>query len=116
MRPREVRVYLHDIVQACALLKTFTRGRSYEEYVVDVMFRSAVERQFTIIGEALNQALKAQPSLAARISHTGKIVAFRNRLIHAYGEISDELVWEVLEQDIDVLIVEVERILAERAR
>ena len=40
--------------------------------------QSAVERQFEIIGEDLNQALKLDPSLATAISRSADIVAFRN--------------------------------------
>ena len=42
------------------------------------MLRSAVERQFEIIGEALNQLSKVAPDLAAQIADLSRIVAFRN--------------------------------------
>lgn len=116
MKQPEIRAYLHDIVSSCRLVKDFTRDRSYTDYVEDVMLRSAVERQLTIAGEALTQAIKAEPDLAERISDVGRIIAFRNRLIHAYGILANDIVWGVVENNIDVLIVEVERILAERAR
>ena len=34
----------------------FVDGRSFTEYQADDLVRSAVERQFEIIGEALNQS------------------------------------------------------------
>jgi uncharacterized protein with HEPN domain len=50
---RDPRAYLWDIQQAANLIVQFTTGRAFDDYLADVMFRSAVERQFMIIGEAL---------------------------------------------------------------
>jgi len=60
------------------------------------MLRSAVERQFEIIGEALNNLSKVDQELAASIPDLRRIVAFRNILIHGYASVDDELVWQVL--------------------
>lgn len=60
------------------------------------MVRSAVERQFEIIGEALNQLSKADRELAEKIPDLPRIVAFRNILIHGYATVDDALVWQVL--------------------
>jgi uncharacterized protein with HEPN domain len=72
-----------------------------------------VERQFEIIGEALTQALRIEPSLSERISDTRRIVAFRNRLIHGYDSLADEVVWGVLETNLPVLHREVQLLLDE---
>lgn len=72
-----------------------------------------MERQFEVIGEALNQALRLYPDLANRISDCRRIVAFRNRLIHAYAFVSDEVVWGVLEANLPTLRREVQSLLDE---
>lgn len=77
------------------------------------MLRSAVERQFEIIGEALNQLLRREPGLSERISDASVIIAFRNRLIHGYASVSDEVVWGVVERYLPVLSSEVRDLLAE---
>ena len=56
MRP-EAKKYLFDIRKAADLLAQFTHRTSSDEYAQDAMLRSAVERQFEIIGEALNHDL-----------------------------------------------------------
>jgi uncharacterized protein with HEPN domain len=113
MKPLEIRKYLFDILQACNLLKQFTAGKSFDDYTADPMLRSAVERQFEIIGEALNHALQLDPSLEAQISSTRRIIAFRNRLIHGYASIAGEVVWGVLETNLATLYQEVEILLKE---
>ena len=58
---REVLKYLFDIKEACKLLVDFTRGKEFSDYQRDPLLRSAVERQFGIIGEALKQAIEVDP-------------------------------------------------------
>jgi uncharacterized protein with HEPN domain len=113
MKPLEIRKYLFDILQACNLLRQFIAGKTFDDYTTDPMLRSAVERQFEIIGEALNQAIRLDPNLKARISNTSRIIAFRNLLIHGYASIADEVVWGVLEANLATLYREVEILLKE---
>ena len=111
MTQREVRKYLFDINQACELLVQFVNNRSLSDYNSDPLLRSAVERQFEIIGEALNKALKYDPSLVNRISDTRRIIAFRNQLIHGYESIANDTVWGIIETNLPVLHKEVKEIL-----
>ena len=111
MRPLEVRKYLFDIAQACNLLTQFTTGKTLSDYRADPLLRSAVERQFEVIGEALSQAIRIEPSLARHISDTQRIIAFRNRLSHGYASVSDQLVWGVLEANLPTLCRQVHALL-----
>lgn len=111
MTLHDVRKYLFDVVQACDLLMEFTKGKTLPDYSGDPMLRSAVERQFEIIGEALNKALGIDPALSEKISDTNRIISFRNRLIHGYADISDEMVWGVIETNLPILHGEVKTML-----
>ncbi|NKE58107.1 DUF86 domain-containing protein [Lentzea sp. PSKA42] len=93
---RDPRTYLWDALHAAELLAEFSSGKSFTDYLGDAMLRSAVERQFEIIGEALNNLSKVSPELAAAIPDLSRIVAFRNILIHGYASVDDALVWQVL--------------------
>lgn len=67
-----------DATRASGRVVEFVSGRSWADYRQDVMLRSAVERQFQIIGEALNRLSKVDPSTAGRVPDLARIVAFRN--------------------------------------
>lgn len=56
---------LHDALGAARLIQTTVRDTTFEQYVADVWFRSATERQLMVIGEALNQARRSSPQFAA---------------------------------------------------
>ncbi|MGP4015501.1 HepT-like ribonuclease domain-containing protein [Saccharopolyspora sp. 5N708] len=101
--PPDPRTYLWDAVAAADLLRGFHSGKTFADYQADAMLRSAVERQFEIIGEALNQLSKADAKLAAQIPELGRIVAFRNILIHGYATVDDALVWQVLTEKLPEL-------------
>ena len=49
----EAKKRLYDILRAAAILAEFTDGKSIADYERDIMLRSAMERQFAIIGEAI---------------------------------------------------------------
>jgi uncharacterized protein with HEPN domain len=68
--PRDPRTYLWDALRAAELIKEFSSGRTFTEYESDAMLRSAVERQFEIVGEALNQLSKRAPELAAKFRNS----------------------------------------------
>lgn len=113
MLPLELRKYLFDIQQACLHLVAFTEGKSASDYASSVMLRSAVERQFEIIGEALSQMIKKDPSLAAHITDDKRIIAFRNRLIHGYADTDNDVVWGIVEKNLPLLQREVESLLSD---
>lgn len=108
---RRVLTLLWDIHNAARNIRQFATGRSLPEYQGNIMLRSAIERQFEIVGEALRQLLEEVPEMESSISHTSEIIGFRNVLAHGYATISDEVVWDIVETDIPVLLREVDTLL-----
>lgn len=100
---RDPRAYLWDALRAAELLEKFSSGKSFADYAADDLLKSGVERQFEIIGEALNQLSKVAPDVASSIPELQRIVAFRNILIHGYATVDDALVWQLLTDKLPAL-------------
>lgn len=101
--PRSPLAYLNDIVEACDAVAVTLKGVDLGAYERNRTIRSAVEREFTIIGEAVNSLSRLDPKLSTRISHARKIVGFRNQLVHDYAAIIDATVWAIANHDAPVL-------------
>ena len=108
----EARKYLHDIQLAADRIGRFCGGKTFAQYLGDEILRSAVERQLGIIGEALSRLAKEDPDVAAAIPDYGKIIAFRNILIHGYATVDDRIVWGVIENYLAPLRAAVRRLIA----
>jgi uncharacterized protein with HEPN domain len=73
--------------------------------------RAAVERQFEIIGEALNQLSKAAPEIVKQIPDSARIIAFRNILVHGYAVLDHSIVWSVVQEHLPELETRVQSLL-----
>lgn len=111
MPQRETATLLQDIVDASEAILRFSAGWTVNDYEQDDYLRSAVERKFTIIGEALRTVMAQDPALRSRISAARDIVDFRNLLVHSYSEIENARVWEYIQTDLPVLLAEVRALL-----
>jgi uncharacterized protein with HEPN domain len=110
---RDPRALLSDIEQAAQDILAFTRDASLEQYSSNKMMRMAVEREFSIIGEAIVRARESFPEIMNGIASARNIVAFRNRLVHGYETIRDETIWEAIQKSLPVLLDDVRQMLAQ---
>jgi uncharacterized protein with HEPN domain len=90
---RERRAYLEDVVEACDAIVSVLAGVEFDEYHRTRLLRSAVEREFTIIGEAVAVLSHVDSQLFSRLTNGRRIVDFRNQLTHAYAHVDDRIVW-----------------------
>jgi len=94
---RDANAYLFDIISNADKILEFVSGRDLISYRGDELLKSAVERRFINIGEALSKLKALDLTLFGNIPDSGRIVAFRNVLVHGYESVSDELVWEIVQ-------------------
>jgi len=99
----EVKKHLDDIRRAAVAVQEFTRDATVDDYLNDAMLRSAVERQFGIMGEALNRLHRTAPGIAESIPHYKRVIAFRNILIHGYDVVEHRVVWDIIQQHLSPL-------------
>ena len=108
----ETKKLLLDVREAGQSILDHTSGKTMVDYAADRFFRRAVEREFEIIGEALNRLARVDPATADQVTELRRIVDFRNRIIHGYDSIDDEVVWGVTEKHLPPLVREVSALLA----
>lgn len=107
---REARLYFQDILQACDYILEFTARQSFDEFRSDAKTRSAVERQFEIIGEASRQLPGEYRDRYAQIPWR-QISGMRNIIAHAYFGIDQQAVWDAIDHDVRRLRADVHSIL-----
>lgn len=88
------------MVTAAAAIGAFTAGRTLHDYKADLMLRSAVERQFEILGEALARALRLDPELQTRLPASHGAIDFRNVIAHEYDALSAATVWDIARNEL----------------
>ena len=102
---------LLDALTACRVIQDFIVDRAFADYERNLMLRSAVERQFEIIGVALNQAEMEDSELAVTSPALRRIVGLRNRIIHGYDSVDDQLLWQVVKTHVPALAQQLEQLL-----
>ena len=109
----EIKTWLYDILNAINEIDSFfaDRPKDFISYQNDLRTRRAVERNVEIIGEAMSRITKNNGSV--QLSNSRKIVDTRNRIIHGYDSVSDEIIWGIVIGHLPVLKIEIEKLLNE---
>lgn len=103
---KAVRVWLEDIKQSIDEIEGFLpQKRDFFEFKKDLKTRKAIERNIEIIGEAINRILNINPEI--NITNARKIDDTRNRIIHGYDTVSEEIIWAIISNDLKKLRQEV---------
>ncbi len=109
----DINTWLYDILQSIKEIDSYydNRPRIFEEYISDTKTKRAIERNLEIIGEAVNRIYKKDKNF--RLSNVEKIIGTRNRIIHGYDKISDDLIWSIVINHLPKLKDEIAKLLYE---
>jgi len=108
---KEIKTWLFDILQSINEIESYyeNKPKVYSDYVSDIKTKRAVERNLEIIGEAVNRILKKDQNF--ELISSKKIIGTRNRIIHGYDKISDDLIWSIVINHIPKLKTEITGLL-----
>jgi uncharacterized protein with HEPN domain len=109
----DIKVWLYDMLNAIMEIESFfaDRPKEFANYQADLRTKRAVERNIEIIGEAMSRILKKDETIT--ITNARKLVDARNRIIHGYDSVSDDVIWGIVIKHIPVLQTEIEKLLEE---
>ncbi len=85
------------------------KKKNFYDFQKDLKGRRAIERNIGIIGEAINRILNVDSEI--KITNARKIVDTRNRIIHGYSTVSEDIIWSIASKDLKILKQEVQKLL-----
>lgn len=104
--------YLNHILTSIKLIEEYSQGKKYDDLAANNMMQDAIIRQIEIIGEATSRI-----SVVFKSEHPDlpwvDMKDMRNKLIHNYFGVNLKHVWNVVEQDIQPLKLQIEKILTD---
>ncbi len=104
---------LHDALVVCQAIGRSTAGLDFAAFLDADVVRDAVVYRLIVLGAALNRLARIDPVTAARIPDLRRIVATRNRVVHAYHDVDDEIVWDIVVTELPRLTTVIAALLAE---
>jgi len=110
--PRDVGLYLEDMIEAASRVQEYLRGVSSAQFARDPRTVDAVVRNLEILGEAAKGVPEAMRQRAPTVEWR-KIAGLRDVLAHAYFQVDLDIVWDAATNKVPGLVEPVRRLLAE---
>lgn len=108
----KIKTWLSDIKLAISEIYEFLpEDKTFISFQKDIKGKKAVERNLEIIGEAVNRIINEGTGI--RITNARKIIDTRNRVIHNYDNISNDIIWSIVTRDLVKLESEVDKLLSD---
>ncbi len=105
-----IKTWLKDIEFAIDEIHSFIpEPKTFSDFQKDLRTKRAIERNIEIIGEAFSRIIKIDPEI--KITNIRKIIDTRNRIIHGYDTVSDDIIWGIVIRHIPLLEQEIKSLL-----
>ena len=101
--PKTQAAYLHDMLEAARLIRSYTAGVSFEDFWPNSEKRDAVALRLSVLGESAHKIDRATEAAIPGVPFKS-IRGMRNRIAHDYGAVDFRIVWAVTQQEIEPLI------------
>ncbi|MEP0710803.1 MAG: HepT-like ribonuclease domain-containing protein [Algoriphagus sp.] len=109
----KIKTWLEDILKAITEIEGFLpEEKNFFVFQKDLKTKRAIERNLEIIGEAVSRILKIQSDF--HLKNSRKIVDSRNRIIHGYDTVSEEIIWAIVVRDLPKLKNQTTQLLAQK--
>jgi uncharacterized protein with HEPN domain len=109
---KKIQVWLEDILRNInEIFEFLPEQKNFSNYRDNLLIKKAVERNLEIIGEAVSRILKEDDTFP--LKNARRIIDTRNRIIHGYEKISDEVIWAIVTRELSYLREEVKSLLSE---
>lgn len=102
--------FLLDMLQSAELIIQYTAGYSKDEFVDNIKLQDSVIRRLLVIAEAARRVAEKTRQTLPDISWQ-EINGMRNRLVHEYDDINLNIVWDVIDNEIPILIKQLKLIV-----
>jgi uncharacterized protein with HEPN domain len=103
------RLFLSQILERILLAEQFAQ-EGEERFRRDPMVRDAIVRELEVIGEAVKRVSPSTRELDTKIPWK-QMAGFRDRAIHAYETLDEELVWRIVTNELPPLKVSIRRLM-----
>jgi len=109
-RKRDTVTLLMDVLRAAEKISLYLKGCSVQDFVKDPEKVDAVARNLEIIGEAVTKLPDAFKKEHPEIEWS-QITGLRNRIVHEYFGISENIVWHIVNEELTPLVQQLKPIM-----
>lgn len=99
MSKRDLELYIEDIRDAISKIEKYVEGFSLDEFIKDTKTMDAVIKNLAVIGEAVKN-IPSEIRLKYSEVPWAEIMGMRNKIIHEYFGIDEEILWETIQEDL----------------